>query len=187
MILLLLWTMGMYIMWIYTHSTLALRKCLPEEIPGENRAVLELAVAMQDELDIKDTNPTLLREKQLKERIKKEIRGGSISSANLSSTLESHSLRKSLITWFKIEKWWFLAILSTSAICLTGRLFIFNDVYWWFLSIWFGQFWAFCIGTTVGSRLLIILIWSFAGGIAVGTESGVSYGIYHSYYQYIRR
>jgi hypothetical protein len=59
--------MGMYIMWIYTHSTLALRKCLPEEIPGENRAVLELAVAMQDELDIKDTNPTLLREKQLKD------------------------------------------------------------------------------------------------------------------------
>jgi hypothetical protein len=75
-----------------------LRKRLPKEILRENRAVLKLAVAMQDELDIKDTDPTLLREKQLKERIKKEIRGSSISSANLSSTLESHSIWKSLIT-----------------------------------------------------------------------------------------
>jgi hypothetical protein len=179
MILLLLWTMGIYIMWIYTHSTLALRKRLPEEIPGENRAVLELAVAMQDELDIKDTEPTLLREKQLKERIKKEIRGGSISSANLSSTFESHSIRKSLITWFKIEKWWFLAILSTSVICSTGWRFIPFLIYWWFLSVWFGQFWAFCIGTTVGSRLLIILFWSFVGAIVVGVEVGVLYGINH--------
>jgi hypothetical protein len=177
MILLLLWTTGIYIMWIYTHNTLALRKRLPEEIPGENRAVLELAVAMQYELDIKDTDPTLLREKQLKERIKKEIRGGSISSANLSSTLESHSIQKSLITWFKIEKWWFLAMLSTSVICSTGWLFTWL-VSCWSFSIWFGQFWAFCIGTTVGSRLLIILFWSFVGLLTIGTIVGVSYGGY---------
>jgi hypothetical protein len=165
-------------MWIYTHSTMGLRKRLPEEIPGENRAVLELAVAMQDELDIKDTDPTLLREKQLKERIKKEIRGGSISSANLSSTLESHSIRKSLMTWFKKDKWWLLAMLSTSVICSTMWLLMYyvNVGLWvwsWSFSIWFGQFWAFCIGTTAGSRLLIILFWSLFGGLIIGILAGV--------------
>jgi len=153
---------------------MALRNRLPEEIPGENRAVLELAAAMQDELDIKDIDPSLLREKQLKVRIKKEIQGGSISSAYLSSTLESHSIWKSVKTWFKTEKWWFLAILITSASCGVG----------WVYTLWvgiiftfvcFGQLLAFCMGTTAGSRLLVILFWALLGVIMGCVMVGIMY------------
>jgi hypothetical protein len=159
-------------MWIYTHFTLALRKRLPEEIPGENRAILELAVAMQDELDIKAIEPSILREQQLKERIKKEIQGGAISSTYFSSELESHSIRKGLVTWFKTDRWWLLAMLVTSTFASTAILWAMQEpsglwVWSWSWSILFGQFWAFCIGTTVGSRLLIISFWSFVGGVIV--------------------
>jgi hypothetical protein len=162
-------------MWIYTHCTMALRNRYPEEISGENRAVLELAVAMQTELDIKDTDPSVLRERELKESIK-HIRGGTISSAYLSHTLRSHSIRQSLMAWFRIEKWWFVAMFITSAFCATGWLFMLLWIWIWFLSIWFGQFWAFCVGTTVGSRLLIILFWSVVGLLVIAMSVGMIYG-----------
>lgn len=158
---------------------MALRNRHSEGISGEYRAVLELAAAMQTELDIEDTDPSVLREKQLKERIDKEIRGGAVSYAYPDSTLKSYSIRKSLKVWFKVNKWWFLAILSTTIVCSTTWMFltIYAVFFFWFWlwSVWFGQFWAFCIGTTVGSRLLIILFWSFVGGIAISIP-GALYG-----------
>ena len=173
-------------MWIYTHYTLALRNRHPEEISGEYRAVLELAAAMQTELDIEDTDPSVLREKQLKDRIDKEIRGGAVSYAYPDTTLKSYSIWKSLKVWFKslkvwfkINRWWFLAILSTTIVCSIPWGFWSSTAGFWFScwlwSIWFGQFRAFCIGTTVGSRLLIILFWSFVGGLAVGIPGAFYY------------
>lgn len=76
-------------MWIYTHYTLALRNRLQEQISGEHRAVLELAAAMQTELEIEHVDPHLLREKQLRERINKGIRGGAVSYAYADSTPKS--------------------------------------------------------------------------------------------------
>jgi hypothetical protein len=162
-------------MWIYTHFTMALRNRHSEEISGENRAVLELAVAMQTELDIKDTDPSALREKDLKESIK-QIRGGTISSAHLDSTLRSHSVRKSLMVWIKIEKWWFSAMFITSVLCATGTWFMPLFIWIWFLGVWCGQFWAFCIGTTMGSRLLVILFWSLVGVLVIVITLGLIIG-----------
>ena len=179
-ILLAAWTVGIHIMWIHTHYTLALRNRLAEEISGEYRAILELAAAIETELDISDIDLCLLREQQLKDRIAKEIRGGTVAYAYPEATLKVHSIRKGLEAWFKKDKWWFLAMLVVTAICSTYWSFPVDPVMWatpiyawlwiwiWLWGIWFGQFWAFCIGTTVGSRLLIILFWSFVGGILIG-------------------
>ena len=162
-------------MWIYTHYTMTLRNHLTEEISGEYRAVLELATAMHTELEIEDIDPSVLREKQLKERIDKEIRGGAISYAYPGSTLKFHSIRKSLKSWFQREKWWFLVMLSTTILCSTTWMIFFQMRdpggvwFWiWLYVVWFGEFWAFCIGTTAASRLLIILFWGLVGGIAIG-------------------
>lgn len=132
---------------------------------------------MQIELDVENIDPCLLREKQLKERINREIRGGAVSYAYADSPPKFHSIRKSLKAWFKVEKWWFLAMLTATIIYSTVWMLLpygGNGGVWfwvWLWSVWLGQFWAFCIGTTVGSRLLIILFWSFVGGVAVGSSA----------------
>ena len=87
MILLLAWTLGNYALWLHTHYMMTLRKKLYEEISGEHRAILELAAAMQRELDVEHIDPLVLREKQLKERINIEILGGRISYVHLMSIL----------------------------------------------------------------------------------------------------
>jgi hypothetical protein len=92
MVLLLAWTLGIYALWLHTHYTMMLRKQLYEEISGEHRAILELAAAMQRELDVEDINPLVLREKQLKERINMEILGGRISYVHLRSKPELYSM-----------------------------------------------------------------------------------------------
>lgn len=62
MILLLAWTLGNYALWLHTHYMMTLRKKLYEEISGEHRAILELAAAMQRELDVEHIVPLVLRE-----------------------------------------------------------------------------------------------------------------------------
>lgn len=159
-------------MWIYTHYTLLLRNRLSEEVSGEHRAVLELAAAMQYELDIADIDVSLLREKQLDERIKKEIRGGTVAYAYPKSSMETHSIRKGIKQWWKKDKWWFTAFLFMSTFCSTFWMYALRApggfwLWMWLWSILFGQFWAFCIGTTTGSRLFVILVCSIAGALAV--------------------
>jgi hypothetical protein len=98
MVLLLAWTLGIYALWLHTHYTMMLRKQLYEEISGEHRAILELAAAMQRELDVEHVDPSVLREKQLKEKINKEILGGRISYTNPRSKAEIHSMWKDFKT-----------------------------------------------------------------------------------------
>jgi len=154
-------------MWIYTHFTIASNNGHFEEVSGEYRAVLKLAAAMRIELDIEDTDLSMLREKQLKERIDKEIKGGTVFHAYPDSTLKTHSIRNGLKTWFKKDKWWLLAMLGTSVLCSMGWSFFFGEVNVWLSGVWLGQFWAFCLGTTLGSRLLIILLHSLVAGLTV--------------------
>ncbi|KAJ8106925.1 hypothetical protein OPT61_g9216 [Boeremia exigua] len=126
-LLLLAWTIGIYVMWIYTHYTLAMSNRLSDEISGECRAVLELAAAMQTELDMQDIDPAILREKPLKSRIDKELRGGAVAYSHPDSTPKVHSIRNGLKRWFKTEKWWFLAIFITSVFTSTVWMFKANS------------------------------------------------------------
>jgi hypothetical protein len=155
-------------MWLYTHYTMALRDHQSVEISGEHRAIPELAAAMRAELQIENADISVLKEKQLKERIDKEFRGGAVFHAYTDSGHELFSFRKRLETWFETNKWWLLAMLGTTIICSTGWMFL-RLVFW--LLLWlvlFGQFLALCIGTTVGSRLLVVLFWCVIA-IIIGT------------------
>ena len=163
--LLLTWTIGIYIMWIYTHHTIASNNGHFEEVSGEYRAVLKLAAAMRFELDVEDTDLPLLKEEQLKERVEKEIQGGTVFHAYPDTRLKTYSIRKGLKTWFKKDKWWFLAMLGTLLVCGFGWGFFRGFVTIMLSGVCGGQIWAFCIGTTFGSRLLIILLCSLVAGL----------------------
>jgi hypothetical protein len=168
LVLLLAWTTGIYIMWIYTHYTIASHARHPEEVPGEYRAILELAAAMRTELGVGDASLSVLREKQLRERISKEIQGGAIFHAYPDTKLKVHSIRKSLRVWLKGNTWWFVAMAVTTLVC-AGLWILMSMWLWsWLLSVWVGQLVGFCISTTTGSRLLIISIFSVGPGIALG-------------------
>lgn len=161
-------------MWHRTHFTMALRQRHSGNISGEHRAVLELAAAMQNELDLLDTEPSLLDEKQLAERVAKELRGGAISYAYPKQELNSFRAMRALRGWFQREKWWFLAILLTSVLASTIWMVPYLFIIWvWFIGAWFGQVCAFCIGTTTGSRTLIVLFWSAISLVVAGTIFGM--------------
>jgi hypothetical protein len=181
MLLLLAWTLGIYALWLHTHYTMTLRKRLYEDISGNYRAILELAAAMQRELHVEHVNPSVLREKQLKERVNKEILGGRISYINPTSEPEIYSMLKAFRAWSKTERWWLLAMMIISIFCSIGWLSIFfplgtSEIWLWFwsLSVWLGQLSAFCIGSTAGSRLLIISFWAIIGAITIGSLAGFS-------------
>ncbi|KAH7351446.1 hypothetical protein BKA66DRAFT_475845 [Pyrenochaeta sp. MPI-SDFR-AT-0127] len=167
-------------MWFRTHRAMKRRKRRTDDVSGEHRAVIELAATMQYELDIQDIDPSLLREETLKERVDKELRGGAISYAYAKIEVQADSSSKgrgSIKAWFRREKWWFSAIVFTSLLCSTIWMSSMYSAYgepqgamwfWaWCFGVWFGQFWAFCIGTTTGSRMLIILFWSAVAAIVV--------------------
>jgi len=158
-------------MWLRTHFTMTLRQRHPDDISGQHRAVIELAVAMQTELDIHDVHPSLLREKQLRERVDKELKGGAISYAYSKADLPTYSIKTGLKAWFRKERWWFSAIVTMSVFCSTFWMAPWRPGTFWFwcwtFGIWLGQVWAFCIGTTNGSSALVILFWCIISAIVV--------------------
>lgn len=171
-----------------------MRKRLPEEVSGGYRGIPELVDAMDGERNIKYTDLSLLKEKQLKERIAHEIKSGTVANAYPDSPPEMHNIRKSLKTWFKANKWWFLANFCTTLLCSTIWLLVLRakSVAWvwlwvWLWWVWIGQIWAFCIGKTTGSRMLVVLFFSIVGGLVIGTAAAAvarqssSYGNGSSY------
>ncbi|KAH7138665.1 hypothetical protein B0J11DRAFT_588081 [Dendryphion nanum] len=175
-ILLSLWTLGIYIMWFRTHHIMKVLNRDRRDISGEHRAVIELAAAMQCELEILDTNPFILTEEQPSKKIKKELKGGAILYAYSVVRPRAYSIRASMQAWFEREKWWFLAIFATSMFCMAipmfnhlqsptkGYLPAFN-IWLWVWGLWLGIFLALCIGTSNGSRLLFTLLFLIADAV----------------------
>lgn len=71
--MLLIWTIGVFAMWLRAHLTMKARDQLRKGIAGKNRAVLELASTMQKELGLQNAEPQLLRESDLKARYTKKL------------------------------------------------------------------------------------------------------------------
>lgn len=160
LILLIMWTIGIYILWLRAHFTQKLRGRESCQTSGEHKAVLELAVAMQQELDIQQVNVSLLIERQLDDRVDKELKGGAMSYAPAYPELKTYSFRKGTKNWFKREKWWFALIVVSSLLSSTLWM-VYNTGLWrfwfWLFGLWLALILAMCIGTSNGSRALIIL------------------------------
>ena len=161
-------------MWLRTHFTMRLRERHSDDVSGKYRAVIELANAMQLELEIQDLHPSMLRERELNDRVEKELKGGAISYAYSKAEPQMYSFKKGLKGWFKREKWWFAAIFITSTLCSTlwtNVLLAYDGMwfYFWLIGLLWGQFCAFWLGTTNGSRVLIISFWCVISGIVIGS------------------
>jgi hypothetical protein len=129
--LVLAWIIGIYTLYIHTH--LAMLQHAISSVPGEHKAVFELATVMQAQLerDVPDatekSDVAVLTETQLSRRIAKDLKGGSMSfkqsllhEGDAGSELPSYTF----MDWLRKEVWWVLGLVVAlggfcyCAICL---------------------------------------------------------------------
>lgn len=167
LIILLVWTAGTYIMWL--KARLAMRHHVDVEIVGEYKAVINLASAMNNEFGKRGENPGVLRERQIRSKMKKELNGGTMM---YHSPLREIKFKYSdgFKRWLTRDKWWILAF-TISLICVAAPiasrrsggflLGIFS------FSVAAGILAARMIGRTKRSRILMLVIFFVLGLLTV--------------------
>jgi hypothetical protein len=121
-ILHIIWTSGLYIMWLRAYTIMKRRGRGKEDVAGEHKAVFELAAAMREQMN----NPakeegedvSAFNEAKLRRRITKDLRGGTISYTTPLLPNGESGQRWNTKTWIKNHK---LSIIATVAcIAATG-------------------------------------------------------------------
>lgn len=157
LILLMLWTIGMSVMWIKAHMTMRMRGRFDK--PKGFKGVLELAAAIRKELQ--ETNPDDLSHDQLSEEIRKRLKGGSIELESAGSPA-MYAILKGFWGWIKERRWW------VAAWCL---LVIFGSIlatyeegtYSWVLVFMSSTLVAMVVGGSPRSRAMLCLWGSIIG------------------------
>ena len=149
-----IWSIGTYIFWLRAHHALRVREI--HEIPGEYKAVIELAAAMRREFSKEGKDPTYLKEHQIIREIRRDLKGGRIMHENSITQQSKHRFRVVLVRWFKRDRWWLLGyvILTVIWITLLFRAFLFFILS---LTTSLGILLAMFIGRKTGSRVLMVL------------------------------
>jgi hypothetical protein len=151
-LLLLLWFIVVYTMWLKGHLDLKQRH--GDEAPATFQAVLNLAEALNHELNSVGEVPSALTNRQLNCCISKQLNGGRVALQTPSSPTSGYSFRKGLWSWIKREKRWFaFAAVSALIPLMTPFLLVFA----FFIPFALSVFLAIAIGSTTGSRVLISL------------------------------
>jgi hypothetical protein len=167
-IFLLIWTVGIYIMYLRAHFTprLQTRTC----VAGEIKAVFELSEAMKTGFQSIDEDPTNLEEHQLRRRIRDTLKGGQIAYNNTVPVLldspQRYSFRKGVLRWLRREKWWLIALVIVSTLFSTAWIYS-SGFFLFMLGPVVGIIFAMQIGSTLRSRLFIVFVLSLASALAI--------------------
>ncbi|OAG01816.1 uncharacterized protein CC84DRAFT_1167962 [Paraphaeosphaeria sporulosa] len=154
------WSIGMFTMWLKTHK---LRSAQDQhEIAGEYKAILQLASAIHDNFQScpegGDTNPNRLTESDLKNRINKVLKGGVIMYQK-PPDVGQVNFWEVFRQWLAREKWWIPVCLVVLTFMGTG--FMLEMTFWiWSFGPGVGIIWAMSFCSTLGSRLLMVVLWS---------------------------
>lgn len=162
-ILLLIWVIGIYILWLRTH--IIMKKRGITKIAGENQAILELAHAIQEQVvqleNERGLDKTTLSESTLQRRIDQDLGGGSISYAKsvIVEVEEGCTNHVGFWGWLKKDKWWLTGMCFAILVSVTCGLMS-PIILLGFISLPLEIAFAMVIGTTKESRA-ILLFWSF--------------------------
>ncbi|KAJ0114428.1 hypothetical protein J7T55_010817 [Diaporthe amygdali] len=103
MILLTIWTFGVWIMWLHAHLELSNRG--KYEVPRELKAALYLADSIRSDLKEFDQEAEFLSNKELKAHAAEHLKGGKVDIQAL-SLVNGYSFRRSSWKWIKTNKLW---------------------------------------------------------------------------------
>ncbi|KAH6631476.1 hypothetical protein F5144DRAFT_219916 [Chaetomium tenue] len=110
MSLLFLWFVAVYTMWL--RGYLELKRRQGDEAPTRYQAVLDLAEALNHELDGVDEAPKVPTNRELERCISKQLNGGRVVVQTRPPLGKGYSFWKGAWSWIKREKWCFaLAVL----------------------------------------------------------------------------
>lgn len=172
LVLLLIWAMGIYSM--YLRSYFLMQRQDNKVVIGEHQAVLQLVSAMQSQLsEHTDEGASsavfVLTEEQIRQRIAKDLKGGSISvranpildSGSEPDSDDTRHAPSCLRTWLRSEIFWLIAVL----VFFIGAIFsvVFTEMYILTLLLPFEIPFAMYIGQSKRSRWMILfyLIWFY--------------------------
>lgn len=166
LILLLIWTVGMYIMWLYSHATLRNRG--RTDVAGEYKAILELANEIRKQLDFsrsKDSNDAVdMKESELYRRIAKDLRGGATRYNALSLPYQGNQGEASWIddpvSYVEAEILWLIALAISALISIIAGVFDFLPMGIGLVGLTLALMVTLSVGTDRSSKSFI-LFWSF--------------------------
>ncbi|CAJ2504377.1 Uu.00g117710.m01.CDS01 [Anthostomella pinea] len=101
LVLLLVWTIGTYLMWLKAHLQLPLQE--QPEVPRGWRSVLILAETISREIKENGLDASSLTDRELKREIRKHLQGGSISF-DMPLARSGYSFRHGLWLWMQRDK-----------------------------------------------------------------------------------
>jgi hypothetical protein len=166
LLLLLIWTIGVGMMWSVTRGQLPLEG--ESETPRGWKAVLVLAQAIRQELMVADIDPRGLTDAQLKAEIKKRLHGGAVAfDGPLSGA--SRTIAQVWKQWLIREKWWFAALVASLS-CWTLKL-ISTFAFVVMVHVSFGVAFAMLVGQSSRSRLIMFFAFSVLGLIVASALS----------------
>jgi hypothetical protein len=159
-LLLLLWTTGTYTMWL--KARLSMRHHRDNYIAGEYTALLGLAAALNHDFEKQGEDTNLLKERQIRIKIKKVLKGGSMMCHSPLRD-NNYCFRDGVARWMKKNKWWLVALTLSSICAIVSGNAVWYTRYWRTLICTFtfsvivavGILMALPIGQTNRSRILI--------------------------------
>lgn len=123
LVLLTVWTFGIWIMWLHAHHELSNRG--KYEVPQEFKAALFLADSIRADLKESEQEAEFLTNKELKKHADENLKGGKVEIQALSLD-QSISLWKSVWQWIKTNKLWIFGLVCALAtvIYLLGNILV---------------------------------------------------------------
>ncbi|RYO70404.1 hypothetical protein AA0113_g3252 [Alternaria arborescens] len=176
------WTLGLFTMWIRACMVMKKRGRGREDVAGENKAVFELAAAMREQMNEptkeEGDDVSALTEAKLRRRIKNDLRGGSISYNTPILPNGEGGEKWNAIAWTKSHKLSIIAMI----VCLVAMMI---NLFVWvpddtgtvaLLPLPTVLIAALYIGSTKGSRI-VLFIWIFIL-VVIPTQITVSIATY---------
>jgi hypothetical protein len=158
LVALFIWTIGIYVFWTWAHFSLRVHE-IPE-VPGEYKAIVELAAAMEREFDKGGQGTSSLSEHQIAQKIRRDLNGGRMTHDGSATPQYKHRFPVALKRWLWREKWWLLSFAILTAVWNGARLADMHQNLFFFtlcLTTSIGVLAAMSIGRKAGSRVLIVL------------------------------
>lgn len=179
-VLYLLWTLGLYVMWLKSRVQLPLRGS--PEVPRGWRALIHLGETMRRELDRRGIDPEKLTDRQLRREIRKQLHGGSV-------TFDEAVQAQGLGLWGAFQSWcrrgknlWFFGCyigMAVIAVAVNICAWYVNDFGpkeivaisgYVLTSASIGMLWAMALGRSSLGKAIYVMFWTLV-------VPGVWYGI----------